>query len=319
MIRIMGVIDTETKIQNLTIRRFKEEDREGIQQIYKRFFEDTPPHSHSSDGFLVAKIELDVVGFVLISYHPEPPNHSRQEPEISTHCYLEELHVHHDHYGKGIGTALTQKAIEYALSKNADAIYVATNYWNEPAIRTYIKCGFQEQDRTIRFGLSLQDTEPGTQKQFASDKYTIRFFQEEDIDTLISIATIGLWVTEKNAKEVISWAPKSDKADLLVAESEGKPVGFLTLKWGKMGWAGVADIGWIAVSTSHQRRGIGTALIKKSEELAKNKGLRKIYVVTSMDDIGPVCFYIKNGFRFEGLMKDYEKDHEESVMLGKHL
>ena len=57
----------------------------------------------------------------------------------------------------------------------------------------------------------------------------------------------------------------------------------------------------------------------KSEELAEKKGLRKIYVVPSMDDMGPVCFYIKNGFRFEGLMKDYEKDNEECVMLGKHL
>ena len=150
-------------------------------------------------------------------------------------------------------------------------------------------------------------------------RHVIRPYREDDYDSIVSIATIGLAVKKKIAREVIRWASQSDSAYLLVAETNGKPVGFMTLEWGKMGWAGLAEIGWIAVSTTHQRCGIGTALIRKAEELAREKGLRKIYVVPSMDDIGPVCFYVRNGFRFEGLMKDYEKDDEECVMLGKHL
>ncbi len=142
--------------EQVSIRRFKEGDSQKIRSIYRDFFEDTPRHLVASDGFFVASLGPELAGFVLVSYHPGPPDHAKKDRAVHSFCYIEELHVHHKHLCKGIGTALVKKAIKFAREKAADAVYVQTNYWNEPAKATYVKCGFKEHDRIIRYSLPLQ-------------------------------------------------------------------------------------------------------------------------------------------------------------------
>ena len=144
-------------------------------------------------------------------------------------------------------------------------------------------------------------------------------YRDEDFSQIVKIAVGPLGQSQAAAEGTISWATRSDSAEIFVAEVDGKVVGFLMLEWPGTEWNRVAEIGWIAVLQKHQRKGFGSALIKKMEQHAKGKGFRKVYVEPSADDKAALHFYIKNGYVPEAMRKDWYKDGEDSVILGKHL
>jgi ribosomal protein S18 acetylase RimI-like enzyme len=139
----------------LSFRRFEERDTEGIRRIYPQFFEDCP-ELKDEEGFVVAEIARAIVGFVVVTSHSTSPWWDR---EISSLCEIEELHVYHKLWRTGIGTKLVQKALEYAKSKGAEAIYVGTGEDNYRARGLYEKCGFTEHRRLIRYRLRIQDSQ----------------------------------------------------------------------------------------------------------------------------------------------------------------
>lgn len=57
---------------------------------------------------------------------------------------IEELIIHQDFRGKGIGSALMRKYFEYAKDKGYCEIEVSTEITNKKAIHYYKKCGFEE-------------------------------------------------------------------------------------------------------------------------------------------------------------------------------
>jgi len=153
------VISLPRKIagRDLVVRRFMEQDREGIRGIYKDFFEEVPTQFLDEEGFFVSLLGDEVVGFVLVPYFDQPPYFEEQHfgGDVKSYCFLEELHVHHEYQHQGIGTALTKKAIRYARSRKADAIYTMEDNYNVIARKTYEKCGFQEHSGITRFILPL--------------------------------------------------------------------------------------------------------------------------------------------------------------------
>ncbi len=148
--------------------------------------------------------------------------------------------------------------------------------------------------------------------------FEVRLYQEGDFDQVVSIAVNALWQKLETARRVIRWASTDEKAKLFVGEVDGDVVGFLMLE-GRLDWARLGEIGWIAVSEEHRRKGIGSALVGMMTEFAREKGLRKIYVNTSMEAGGALHFYIRNGFQPEGIMKDFYKDGEDGIILGKRI
>ncbi len=149
----------------------------------------------------------------------------------------------------------------------------------------------------------------------------LRLYRDEDFSQVVEIA-LDLLVEDKERVEgVIRLASRSDRFGLFVAEADGKVVGFLLLEL--IGWdsarARVAQIYWIAVRWEYQRKGFGSALVKKMEQYAKNRGIRKVFVETNTDNKITMHFYIENGYKPEAVRKDYFKEGEESVILGKYL
>ena len=138
----------------LSFRRFEERDAEGIRRIYPQFFEDCP-ELKNEEGFIVAEKAGETVGFVVVTSHSTYPWWDR---EISSWCEIEELHVYHRLWRRGIGTKLVQKALEYAKSKGAEAIYVGTEDNNYRARGLYEKCGFTEHRRLIRYKQRIGDS-----------------------------------------------------------------------------------------------------------------------------------------------------------------
>lgn len=143
--------------EDLVIRRFREGDEEGVCRIYRGFFEEVPSQFLKEEGFFVAVLGEDIVGFVLVPCFQQIPYFETQDSvrDVKSYCFLEELHVHHDCQRRGIGSALTMRAVEYARSRGADAIYTMTDDLNEAAIKTYTRCGFRVHSRLTRYKIPL--------------------------------------------------------------------------------------------------------------------------------------------------------------------
>ena len=75
-------------------------------------------------------------------------------------CLLEDLFVHEDARGKGLGRALVQGVIELARERGCRRIELDANEGNEPALALYRSFGFDTQDdryggRNLFFRLHL--------------------------------------------------------------------------------------------------------------------------------------------------------------------
>ncbi|PJA02159.1 hypothetical protein COX73_02255 [bacterium (Candidatus Gribaldobacteria) CG_4_10_14_0_2_um_filter_36_18] len=82
---------------------------------------------------------------------------------------------------------------------------------------------------------------------------------------------------------------------LLIATNNNEIVGYLIANFP---YGGVSSIIWLAVQNSFQNRGIGSALLKKYETIAKKKGIHKILL--SMTNKQNLKFYKKNGYKLIG-------------------
>jgi GNAT superfamily N-acetyltransferase len=87
-----------------------------------------------------------------------------------------------------------------------------------------------------------------------------------------------------------------DAGRVLVAWDGGEPIGQLQL-------VGV-EIKNMAVAESHQRRGVGAALVAAAIELARADGVASLVVATAAADTGNLRFYQRLGFRLRSVERD---------------
>ncbi len=141
------MLNCSKDLPKLAFRRFEGRDVEGIRRIYPEFFEDCP-QLRSEEGFIAAETDGQIVGFFVVTSHSTYPWWDRK---VKSWCEIVELHVYHKLWRRRIGTQLVLKALNYAKSKGAEAVYVVTGEDNVPARRLYEKCGFKEHERKIRY------------------------------------------------------------------------------------------------------------------------------------------------------------------------
>jgi len=102
--------------------------------------------------------------------------------------------------------------------------------------------------------------------------FTIDFYKDELYKPIISILKEAnlydeTWEARENLKRKIERDPKS----ILVAKDGDKIVGCVFIV--EDGWNGF--IWRLAVQTSHRKQGIGSALMRKAEEIIKSRGLKE--------------------------------------------
>ena len=90
-------------------------------------------------------------------------------------------------------------------------------------------------------------------------------------------------------------------AVMYVAEQNGKPVGILTARYVKRETRGKPEqychLGYVAVSPSVKRGGIGGLLLNRLEEDAKKQECRYIISNTAESASSAVAWHIKHGFK----------------------
>jgi len=77
----------------------------------------------------------------------------------------------------------------------------------------------------------------------------------------------------------------------LVASIEGRPVGLLTF------CKRYSQIEIVTLDALEEGKGIGRALVKAVCAHAAKIGVRRIWLITSNDNVGAVAFYTRRGFR----------------------
>ncbi len=80
-----------------------------------------------------------------------------------------------------------------------------------------------------------------------------------------------------------------------------------------------ADIGNIAVAENYRNGGIGTALLKKLCETAKERGADKVYLEVRVSNSDAMGLYLKNGFKGAYARTRYYPDGEDCLVMVKNL
>ena len=95
----------------------------------------------------------------------------------------------------------------------------------------------------------------------------------------------------------------SPRDAVLVAEAEGALLGVLALHWGGMlHLAGpVARIGTLVVAEAARSRGIGAALVRTAEALARRQGCALIELTTARERERTHAFYAAQGYAVSSL------------------
>lgn len=126
--------------------------RSVLVDIYLSAYKDMPEYAYNKrksvksymdwlfkgdpSGFFVAKLNDKVVGF--ISCHGNWEDY--REGKV---CEIHEFAVKEEYKGRGIGKALLQRAIDYAISLGRKKVTLWVGEGNERAINLYLKMGFK--------------------------------------------------------------------------------------------------------------------------------------------------------------------------------
>ena len=141
----------ELQISNLTRSEFQQL-KPVLIEIYFSAYQGMPAYAYNRrrsvksyldwlykgdpEGFFVARIGRETVGFVSCHANWEDYREGRV-------CEVHEFVVKKEYQGKGIGKALMNKVIDYALSMGHKKLTLWVGEGNEKAINLYLKMGFK--------------------------------------------------------------------------------------------------------------------------------------------------------------------------------
>jgi len=103
----------------------------------------------------------------------------------------------------------------------------------------------------------------------------------------------------------------------LVAEEDGEVCGYLDMSaqsWHLTGW-----VDNLAVAKDCRRQGIGTALLKKAAEWARQRGLRRLMLEIQTKNYPAICFCQKNGFAFCGFNDRYYTNQDIALFFARSI
>jgi ribosomal protein S18 acetylase RimI-like enzyme len=127
------------------------------------------------------------------------------------------------------------------------------------------------------------------------------------------------WLWDRLGPDIIreNARRKSEDSKLIVAEIDGRPVGYITAS-SDLG-PKLGEIGIVSVDPEYQRRGIGSKLMRAALDFLKSRGVRKIWTTVSSINTPAILYYIKNGFTPEGILKSHFAEGIDEICMGMFL
>lgn len=107
-----------------------------------------------------------------------------------------------------------------------------------------------------------------------------------------------------------------ERQEIVVAELEGELIGYARLEYL---WARVPFLALIRVPSSHQRRGIGRALLAYLEEFLRERGHDALYSSSMADEPDPQAWHRRMGFAECGFIAGINEGGVGEVFFRKML
>lgn len=155
-----------------------------------------------------------------------------------------------------------------------------------------------------------------------STKEIIRRIKEDDRKALEGLVKVmlGNENVEEVAEAVVSDFYSNDIYNTFVIEVESSVKGFGVIKLNQFeGAENVGEIVWLGVNKDDKRTGLGSKLVRYIEQVAKENGMRKIYIKTNVGNKVGVCFWIMQGYMFEARLLDFTAKSYDDYYLGKEI
>jgi putative acetyltransferase len=212
--------------------------------------------------------------------------------------YLDRLYVHKDYQGQGVATAILSE-----LEKNAVAFGI-TDFNTHASITAkpfFEKCGYHAVRENTVFRGDVKLTNYIMVKNHLKWDILVREAEQEDYPAICELIKKELGYAQLNSTEAKKRLSlfKTDKDWVtFVAVLDHKTVGFIGVMKGLAyeieGY--YAKIMALAVSADFQRHGIGTLLLHRAEQWARNNGIRSVTLNSSFHRLGAHEFYEQNGY-----------------------
>jgi len=139
----------------------------------------------------------------------------------------------------------------------------------------------------------------------------IREFDKEDLDSVLDIEEKCFPKEQRYSVEVFIEYHKRDPELFLVAELDGKIVGYVI-------GAQIEDWGHIvslAVHPDYRRRGIGESLLKNIEERLIKRRVKLLLLEVAVSNKPAINLYLKHGYQPVRILKKYYEVEDALLML----
>ena len=214
-------------------------------------------------------------------------------------------------WGKGCGTAATREMLRIGFEeRRLHRIQLQTWAHNLRAQRCYLKCRFRlegaHRQAVLKGGQWLDaltmailrdewQTHPaGTaDPEAAPDGVRVRGYRNDDHDQVAALwQAVGFHLRASDSSAALLRKAMRDPGLLLVAELDGRVVGTALGTWdGRR-----AFLNRVAVSPTHQRKGVGRRLLAEMKKRLIALGADRIGLLTGADHPEAIRFYESQGY-----------------------
>ncbi len=154
--------------------------------------------------------------------------------------------------------------------------------------------------------------------------YQITRAERDDIPAVIEINTETLpeHYSDYFYYEILAEFPET----FLVAELDGSLIGYVMcrIEYGfshlkRLGLARKGHIVSVAVRELHRGKGVGTMLVRASQEAMVGKTATECYLEVRVSNADAIALYQRLGYRVSGRLEAYYKDGEAALVMATQL
>ncbi len=144
----------------------------------------------------------------------------------------------------------------------------------------------------------------------------IREFRPADFEELYRIDIACFERDISYSRRELSYYISRQGSLTLVAEDQGKPVGFIIVRReaGRYGHVITID-----VLPERRRQGIGSHLMAEAESWLARRGARMVYLETAANNLAAIDFYRKLGYVEAGRIAGYYQGRLDALRMVKQL
>ena len=154
--------------------------------------------------------------------------------------------------------------------------------------------------------------------------YQLRRFKPSDLDGVIRINRECL--PENYTALFFINLYKRFPGTFIVAEADGEIVGYIMCRietgipsFKLLGITKKGHVISVAVLPSHERKGIGYALIREAMQAMVNYNAKECYLEVRESNLSALHLYKKLGFETARTLRNYYVDGEDAIVLAIHL